>query len=62
MKEFLSRAGHTFRVKRVDEDSAAYDELVALGYRTVPVTIIEGRPPVRGFDLDALTKGLAAGG
>ena len=62
MKEFLSRAGHTFAVKLVDEDSGAYDELLALGYRTIPVTIVGDGPPVRGFDPGALTKALAAGG
>ena len=61
MKEFLSRAGHTYTVKLVDEDSAAYDELLALGYRTVPVTIIGSRA-LRGFDPAALAKALAAGG
>jgi glutaredoxin len=61
VKEFLSRAGQTFTVKLVDEDSAAYDELIALGYRMVPVTIINGRA-VRGFDSAALAKALEAGG
>jgi glutaredoxin len=61
VKEFLSRAGQTFTVKLVDEDSAAYDELIALGYRTVPVTIVNGQA-VRGFDAAALAKALAAGG
>jgi glutaredoxin len=61
VKEFLSRAGQTFTVKLVDEDSAAYDELIALGYRMVPVTIINGQA-VRGFDSAALAKALEAGG
>ena len=61
MKEFLSRAGQTFTVKLVDEDSAAYDELIALGFRTVPVTIVDGEA-VRGFDPAALAKALEAGG
>ena len=61
MKEFLSRAGQTFTVKLVDEDSAAYDELIALGYRAVPVTLIDGRA-VRGFDPVMLAKALEAGG
>ena len=41
MKEFLSRAGNVYRAL-VDEDETAYDELIALGYRTVPVTVIDG--------------------
>ena len=61
MKEFLSRAGHTFTVRVVDEDESAYDELIALGYRTVPVTVI-GEQVVPGFDPAALTTALAAAG
>ena len=61
MKEFLSRAGHDFRLRLVDEDDSAYDELLALGYRTVPLTVI-GHERIAGFDPDALTTALAGGG
>ena len=61
VKEFLSHAGHQFRVRLVDEDEGAYDELIALGYRAVPVTVI-GDQIVTGFDPVALTKALAAAG
>ncbi len=43
MKELLSRAGVPFTSKNVDEDEAAYDELIARGLRSVPVTIIGDR-------------------
>ena len=36
---------------------AAYDQLLALGFRTVPVTVI-GSTAVRGFDPDALLRAL----
>ena len=49
MKEFLSRSGHSFLVKNVEEDEKAYDELIALGHRTVPLTVI-GEHLVRGYD------------
>jgi hypothetical protein len=61
VKEFLSRAGRTFTVKIVDEDAAAYDELIGMGYRTVPLTVIGDRA-VKGFDPDALTRALEAAG
>jgi glutaredoxin len=48
VKELLSRAGVPFTAKNVDEDEAAYDELIAHGFRTVPVTIIGDRA-VSGF-------------
>ena len=43
MKELLSRAGVPFTAKNVDEDDQAYDELIARGMRSVPVTIIGDR-------------------
>lgn len=49
MKEFLSQRGLPFTVRVVDEDAAAYDDLIALGYRSVPVTVI-GTTVVKGFD------------
>lgn len=61
MKEFLSHAGHKFDVALVDEDDLAYDELLKLGYRTVPVTVI-GERVVAGFDPEALTRALSTGG
>lgn len=48
MKELLSRAGVPFTAKNVDEDDQAYDELIARGLRSVPVTIIGARV-VSGF-------------
>jgi glutaredoxin len=59
VKEFLSRAGVPFTAHNVDEDDRAYDELIARGWRTVPVTVIGDRV-VKGFDADALTAALAA--
>ena len=53
MKEFLSRAGVPFVAKVVDEDDAAYDELIARGFRAVPVTVI-GDAVVKGYDPSAL--------
>jgi glutaredoxin len=59
VKEFLSRAGKSFTVRLVDEDEKAYDDLIALGYRTVPVTVIGGTA-IKGFDPKALAKALEA--
>ena len=59
MKEFLSHAGVPFTAYNVDEDEAAYDALLARGWRTVPVTVI-GDQMVKGFDAAALTAAIAA--
>ncbi len=59
MKEFLSRAGRPFVEKNVEEDAAAYAELIARGWRTIPVTIVAGLA-VKGFDPAGLTHALEA--
>jgi glutaredoxin len=59
VKELLSREAVPFDVRNVDEDDRAYDQLLALGFRTVPLTIIGART-VKGFDQAALTAALAA--
>jgi glutaredoxin len=58
VKEFLSREGVSYTVYNVDEDEPAYDELIARGFRTIPVTVIGDRS-LTGFDPDALAAALA---
>jgi len=60
VKEFLSRAGVPFTTKNVDEDDRAYDELIAHGFRTVPVTLI-GQWTIQGYDPAALARAVADG-
>jgi glutaredoxin len=57
VKEFLSRADVPFIVRDVDEDDGAYDELMARGWRSVPVTVIGDRA-IKGFDPVALREAL----
>jgi len=59
VKEFLSRAGRPFTVRSVDDDPEAFNELVALGLMSIPVTII-GDYVVRGYDEKKLREALAA--
>ena len=58
MKEFLSREQQPFIEKNVEDDDSAYDELIALGFRAVPVTMVNGRS-ITGFDEAALRAALA---
>jgi glutaredoxin len=58
VKEFLSREGVAFTARNVDEDDRAYDELLARGFRTIPVTMIGDRA-IRGYDPAALKSALA---
>jgi hypothetical protein len=58
VKEFLSREGHSYTARNVEEDFDAYDDLLALGFRAVPVTLVDGRP-IKGYDEPALRQALA---
>jgi hypothetical protein len=59
VKEFLSRNGREFVVRNVDEDPEAFNELVALGLMTIPVTLIDDCV-VRGYDEKKLRSALDA--
>ena len=54
----LSRNAVPFTAYNVDEDDRAYDELVAHGWRTVPVTIM-GAHVIKGYDADVLEAAIA---
>jgi hypothetical protein len=68
VKEFLSREGHPFVVKNIEEDDAAYDELIKLGARAVPTIVIAADDPaqddqvITGFDQARLRAALSAAG
>jgi glutaredoxin len=57
VKELLSREGVPFTAYNVDEDDRAYDDLIARGWRTVPVTVI-GEHTIKGFDEAALMSAI----
>jgi glutaredoxin len=46
-------------VRNVEEDESAYETLMSLGFRVVPVTFIDGRA-IKGFDEPALRAALGA--
>ncbi len=50
-----------FTVRDIDEDPSAYDALIALGIRAVPLTMI-GEARIRGFDAAALRQALEQAG
>ena len=58
MKELLSREGVPFTAYNVDEDEGAYDDLLARGWRTVPVTIV-GERVLKGFNPVELADAIA---
>ena len=58
MKELLSREGVPFTAYNIDEDDRAYDELLARGWRTVPVTVI-GERVIKGFNPVEIAEAIA---
>jgi glutaredoxin len=61
VKELLSQAGVPFVVRDVETDLDAYRELLARGFRTVPVTLVGDDPApeaIVGFDEAALRRAL----
>jgi hypothetical protein len=59
VKEFLSRNGRDFVVRNVDEDTEAFNQLVALGFMSIPVTVI-GDVTVQGYDEKKLKAALVS--
>lgn len=57
MMEFLSHKGVPYTEKNVRQDAKAMDELRAMGYSSVPVTVIDGKRIV-GFDKPAIEAAL----
>jgi glutaredoxin len=57
----LSRQGVAFVDRNVEEDDQASDELLALGFRSIPVTVIKG-VPIRGYDEAAIIERLTSAG
>jgi glutaredoxin len=51
----LSQKGIAFIDKNIQEDHAALEELLKLGYRATPVTVIDGEVVV-GFDRGKLER------
>ncbi|HEU4938503.1 MAG TPA: glutaredoxin family protein [Vicinamibacterales bacterium] len=58
MKELLSREQRPFTVRNVEDDESAYEDLMSMGFRVVPVTLVNGRA-IKGFDEPALRAALA---
>ena len=57
MKAWLSQAGVAYVERNVDVDVDAYDELIALGFRTVPLTTI-GDAAIVGYQPELLADAL----
>ena len=61
VKVYLSRKGLDFTERNVSEDDAARDDLLAMGLRSTPVTVI-GDQNVVGYSPPKLEAALKAAG
>ena len=61
VKVYLSRKGVPFTERNVSLDREALKNLVGMGFRTTPVTVI-GEKRVVGYSTAKLDEALAAGG
>lgn len=59
MKEFLTKKGLKFQIKDVHTDAVARDEMVEMGIMSIPVTRIDGGPPIVGADFKKIEAALA---
>lgn len=59
MKEFLSQKGLEFETKDVHSDPTAQGDMVEMGVMSIPVTRIDGGPPIVGADFKAIEAALA---
>ncbi len=57
VKGYLAKEGVAFEVRNVSEDAAARDELIDLGHRATPVTVVGDRRIV-GYKPDQLAEAL----
>jgi glutaredoxin len=59
VKEFLTKKGVKFQVKDVHADESAQDEMAEMGLMSIPITRIDGGPPIVGADLKKIEAALA---
>ena len=52
-KSWLKKQGHEYSEKNVSQDTAYVSDLVSLGYRVTPVTVVDGTAVV-GFNPNKL--------
>ncbi|WP_077369421.1 glutaredoxin family protein [Anaerosalibacter sp. Marseille-P3206] len=55
VKKYLSEKKIKYEEKNVQEDSKAREELLSMGYRTVPVIVL-GKEEIVGFDKEKIDK------
>jgi glutaredoxin len=58
VKEFLTKKGLQFEIKDVHTDESAQDDMAEMGMMSIPVTRIDGGPPIVGADFKRIEAAL----
>ncbi len=59
MKEFLTKKGLQFEVKDVYNDESAQQDMMEMGMMSIPITRVDGGPPIVGADFRQIEQALA---
>lgn len=57
-RQWLDSKGVSYDYRNIDEDPEAKEFVEKSGFSGVPVTVIEGKETIQGFNRPALTKAL----
>jgi glutaredoxin len=57
VKRYLTQNGLEFTEKNIHKDRASRQELIAMGFKSIPVTLV-GEEAVQGFDREKLSVAL----
>lgn len=61
LKKYLDHKGVEYRLLDIDEDPVHATTVIRLtGQLTVPVTVIEGHPPIIGLNYSAISKAISS--
>ena len=59
MKDYLTGKNLEFEVKDIHSDSKAQDEMAGMGMMSIPVTVVDGGPPIVGANFKQIDAAIA---
>ncbi len=59
MKDYLTGKNLEFEVKDIHSDSKAQDEMAEMGMMSIPVTVVDGGPPIVGANFKQIDAAIA---
>tara|TARA_R110002072_G_scaffold243682_1_gene402793 strand:- start:136848 stop:137027 length:180 start_codon:yes stop_codon:yes gene_type:complete len=59
VKDYLTGKNLEFEVKDIHSDSKAQDEMAEMGMMSIPVTVVDGGPPIVGANFKQIDAAIA---